>query len=217
VLPISWFKGRKTNSISGAAFRRYFRLMMPLFIILSIYYLVAKFDLAIMKGTLSKVKHKSFLQFVLDCMIGVWFMNTDICGPTWTLAIELFASYWIFLVSFVVIQYRGRYWIYFLIFCFLYIPRITDAYHYTNYGFQISYTAPKSRRFDLAIRENMPTFIWGILFCDLEHDKSIRRLDSLRNLEWYFKIPINASLFILFIFYGSVDTDRAGDKHPDLE
>ena len=191
--------------------------MMPLFIILSIYYLVAKFDLAIMKGTLSKVKHKSFLQFVLDCMIGVWFMNTDICGPTWTLAIELFASYWIFLVSFVVIQYRGRYWIYFLIFCFLYIPRITDAYHYTNYGFQISYTAPKSRRFDLAIRENMPTFIWGILFCDLEHDKSIRRLDSLRNLEWYFKIPINASLFILFIFYGSVDTDRAGDKHPDLE
>jgi len=61
----------------------------------------------------------------------------------------------------------------------------------------------------------MPTFIWGILFSDLEHDKSIRRLDTLRNLEWYFKIPINATLFILFIFYGSVDTKYELYGKPD--
>jgi len=215
VLPISWFKGRKTNSISGAAFRRYFRLMMPLFVILSIYYMVAKFDLPRKEDTFSKIKHKSFLQLILDGLIGVWFMNQDYMGLTWTLSVELFASYWIFLISFVVIQYRGRYWIYFLIFCFLYIPRLTDAYHYTNYGFQSMYTVPKTRLFDTAVRQHMPTFFWGIMFCDLEHDKSIRRLDTLRNLEWYFKIPINATLFILFIFFGSVDIEPLSAEKPD--
>lgn len=60
VLPISWFKGRKTNSISGAAFRRYFRLMLPMFVILSIYYFVAKFDFPRKMSTFAKIKHKQF-------------------------------------------------------------------------------------------------------------------------------------------------------------
>ena len=188
---------------------------MPMFVILSIYYLAAKFDLPRKEDTFSKIKHKSFLQLILDGLIGVWFMNQDYMGLTWTLSVELFASYWIFLISFVVIQYRGRYWIYFLIFCFLYIPRLTDAYHYTNYGFQSMYTVPKTRLFDTAVRQHMPTFFWGIMFCDLEHDKSIRRLDTLRNLEWYFKIPINATLFILFIFFGSVDIEPLSAEKPD--
>jgi len=42
------------------------------------------------------------------------------------------------------------------------------------------------------------------MFCDLEHDTKIRRLDALRELPWYFKVPINTGLFILFCFYGSV-------------
>lgn len=135
VLPISWFKSRKTNSISGAAYRRYLRLMLPMFVVLSIYYLIAKLDAPQKMKTFSKIKHKQFPQLCLDGLIGVWFMNQDYMGLTWTLSVELFASFWIFLLSFVVINYRGRYWIYALIFFFLYVPRITDAYHYTNYGF----------------------------------------------------------------------------------
>ena len=50
----------------------------------------------------------------------------------------------------------------------------------------------------------MPLFFIGVMFCDLEHDKAIRRLDALRDLPWYFKIPINTGLLILFCFYGSV-------------
>lgn len=215
MLPISWFKGRKTNSIYGAAFRRYFRLMLPMFIILSIYYFVAKMDFPVDQGSFGKVKHKQFPQLLLDGLIGVWFMNQDYMGLTWTLSVELFASYWIFLLSFVVINYRGRFWCYFLIFCFLYIPRVTDAYHYTNYGFQSMYTGSKTRLFDTAVRQHMPTFFWGVMFCDLEHDKVNRRLDALRDLDWWWKVPINATLFILFIFYGSVDIEPLSALKPD--
>jgi len=106
-----------------------------MFVVLSIYYFVAKMDFPQKMKTFSKIKHKQFPQLVLDGTIGVWFMNQDYMGLTWTLSVELFASFWIFLLSFVAINYRGRYWIYGLVLAFLYIPRLTDAYHYTNYGF----------------------------------------------------------------------------------
>jgi peptidoglycan/LPS O-acetylase OafA/YrhL len=135
-------------------------------------------------------------------------MCQDYNQATWTLSVELFASYWIFLLSFVVIHYRGRYWIYGLIFIFLYLPRITDAYHYTNYGFASTFAVPKNRLFDVAIRQNLPIFFWGVMFCDLEHDKTNRRIDSLRNLPWYFKFPLNTVLFALFCIYASVDIEE---------
>ena len=104
--------------------------------------MAAKFDVARKEDTpMNEIKHKSFLQLVLDGLIGIWFMNIDYTAVTWTLSIELFASYAIFLISFVVIQYRGRYWIYLFLFCFLYIPKLTDAHRYTNYGFLASYTS----------------------------------------------------------------------------
>jgi len=101
VLPISYFKGRKPNSITGAAYRRYLRLMLPMFVVLSIYYLVAKLDIPQPMKTFAKIKHKQFPQLCLDGLIGVWFMNQDYMGLTWTLSVELFASYWIFLLAFV--------------------------------------------------------------------------------------------------------------------
>ena len=53
------------------------------------------------------------------------------------------------------------------------------------------------------------------MFCDLEHDKNIRRLDSIRDLDWWWKIPINTTLFILFIFFGSVDIEPLSAEKPD--
>jgi hypothetical protein len=49
--------------------------MMPMFVILSIYYFVAKFDLPRKMDTFSKIKHKAFPQLLLDGLIGVWWMN----------------------------------------------------------------------------------------------------------------------------------------------
>ena len=53
------------------------------------------------------------------------------------------------------------------------------------------------------------------MFADLEHDKNIRRLDAIRNLDWWWKIPINISLFIIFIFYGSVEIESERAHKPD--
>ena len=46
-----------------------------MFVVLSIYYLVAKLDLPIKQKTFGKIKHKQFPQLILDGTIGVWFMN----------------------------------------------------------------------------------------------------------------------------------------------
>ena len=45
VLPLSWFKIRNDSSIYGGTFRRYFRLMIPCWVIISIYYFVCKLNL----------------------------------------------------------------------------------------------------------------------------------------------------------------------------
>ena len=215
VLPLSWFKNRRPSSIFGAAFRRYFRLMIPMFFVLSFYYFVAKMDFPTNPKTFEKTKKKQFPHLVFDGLIGVWFMNFDYSQATWTLSVEVFASYWVFLLAFVVINYRGRFWVYGLIFLFLSVPRITDAYHYTNYGFDSKFHVKHDQFFDKAIRESIPTFFIGVLFCDLEHDQKVRRLDALRELPWYFKIPINLSLVIMFFIYASVAEDSEDHYRPE--
>ena len=70
------------------------------------------------------------------------------------------------------------------------------------------YSGHKTRLFDVAIRQNMPLFFIGVMFSDLEHDTKIRRLDALRNLPWYFKIPVNTSLLVLFFFFASVEEEE---------
>ena len=58
VLPLSWFRTRKPESITGAV---YIRLMIPYFITISFYYFVAKMDLTSRKKSLAAVKKKSYL------------------------------------------------------------------------------------------------------------------------------------------------------------
>ena len=42
VLPLRWFRTKEPQCIWGSMLRRYFRLMLPLSVCLSCYYLVAK-------------------------------------------------------------------------------------------------------------------------------------------------------------------------------
>mgnify|MGYP000710342054 FL=1 len=134
VLPLQWFFRRRYSSIYGGVFRRYLRLMLPMLIVLSLYYVVAKMDCTTRNETLSSVKPKSFFEFLVDGTIGVWFMNTDYAGLTWTLSVELIASYFIYILALVPIHYNGRFWAYGALLVFLYLPRLTDAYQITQYG-----------------------------------------------------------------------------------
>ena len=42
VLPLRWFRTGRASCIFGGTFRRYFRLMIPLWVSISIYYFIAK-------------------------------------------------------------------------------------------------------------------------------------------------------------------------------
>jgi len=209
VLPLSWFKSRSYSSIYGGLFRRYLRLMLPMLLCLSFYYIAAKMDFTTRKGTFGKVKPKTFLEFLEDGTIGVWFMNTDYAGLTWTLSVELFASYFIYVIALVPIHYNGRFWVYGLTLFFAYLPRFTDAYNFTQYGFDSMYAARPSYLYDKAIRMHLPTFAWGVIFADIEciNINGRRPLDVIRKLSIWVKIPLNLFLFTLFITFGTVDIE----------
>jgi hypothetical protein len=46
-------------------------------------------------------------------MLGTWFGGTRWFFPAWTLSIELYASYWVYLFAEILREYRGRFYIYF--------------------------------------------------------------------------------------------------------
>ena len=209
VLPLQWFFRRRYSSIYGGVFRRYLRLMLPMLIVLSFYYIIAKMDCTTRNETLSSVKPKSFFEFLIDGTIGVWFMNTDYAGLTWTLSVELIASYFIYILALVPIHYNGRFWAYGLLLVFLYLPRLTDAYQITQYGFDSMYEVRKSFLYDKAVRMHIPTFAWGVIFADIDtiNINGRRPLDVLRKMSIWVKIPFNLFLLALFCVFGAVDIE----------
>ena len=217
VLPLQWFLKRRYSSIYGGVYRRYLRLMLPMLICLSFYYLAAKLDWTTRPGTFSRVKPKSFFEFLVDGTIGVWFMNTDYAGLTWTLSVELLASYFIYLLALVPIHYYGRWWVYAFTLGFLYLPRITDAYQVTQYGFDSMYEVRPSHLYDKAVRQHLPTFAWGVIFADIDsiNINGRRPLDVLRKLNVWVKIPFNLFLFALFVVFGSVDIETLNHMRAD--
>ena len=76
VLPLSYFKTRKTSSLYGGIILRYPRLMLPVLFTLTIYYTLVKFGYTEQKW-FPVVKRKNFGSLLLDGFIGTWFGNTD--------------------------------------------------------------------------------------------------------------------------------------------
>ena len=72
VLPLRYFKTGKETCITGGTFRRYLRLMLPVLMIQSLYYLFMKFD-AMAPGTFGRIQGKTFLDLMFDSVFGVWF------------------------------------------------------------------------------------------------------------------------------------------------
>jgi hypothetical protein len=73
--------------------------MLPLFFIIQIYYLVAKMDITVNEKTLSKVKAKKYPELLLDGLIGTWFGSNDYAYVTWTLSVELWATYFVLILA----------------------------------------------------------------------------------------------------------------------
>jgi hypothetical protein len=80
------------------------------------------------------------------------------------------------------------------------VPVATDGVGFTHY--EIS-----------RIIEHIPIFFIGVIIADMESDPHSRPLDSIRNLNWYWKIPINLVLLFIFFTYGSYGgLNRCMDK-----
>lgn len=72
VLPIRFFVTRKETCITGGTFRRYFRLVLPVLVIFSLYYLTMKFDFY-GENSFKRIKDKRFFDLLFDSLFGTWF------------------------------------------------------------------------------------------------------------------------------------------------
>jgi len=79
--------------------RRYFRLMLPVLVILSIYYFIARLDV-FGDSTYNKIKNYSFFDLIYAGMLETWFTSWAFIEPTWTLSIEMWATFLVYLVAF---------------------------------------------------------------------------------------------------------------------
>jgi hypothetical protein len=50
----------------------------------------------------------------------------------------------------------------------------------------------------------LPHFFIGVLLCDLDNAEGGSYIDKVRNLNLWYKIPLNSILLFLFFIYGSV-------------
>ena len=101
VLPLNFFKNRKPTSVTGGTFRRYLRLMLPVLMILSLYYLASALDLVGPKDGMQeiKTKKKTFGLLIYDSTISTWYGDKSWAKVTWTLSIELFATFYVYLLA----------------------------------------------------------------------------------------------------------------------
>ena len=130
-------------------------------------------------------------------MMGEW-MNSS-----WTMHIELIASYYVFVVSETLLSNKRRWIFYLFAFSFFYVPRMADDFLDTKYGYLES-TSEGRGRVLLGLRWFLPIFTFGILFADLETLRPTRPLDVIRNWPIWAKLILNSLLIVIFVIYGSI-------------
>lgn len=86
----------------------------------------------------------------------------------------------------------------------------------THYGFNAK---ENNSKIDVNLRAYLPLFTFGVIFSDVENLKlpkgELMPFEKMRQLAWYWKIPINLVLVILFTFYGSTIEQETCKKRGD--
>ena len=154
--------------------------------------------------TFKRIKGKTFMHVLIDGLFGTWLCDDSWSTATWTLSIELVATFLVYLLAQTAVQYRMRYWFYFAACLFIWIPQVTDKVGLTKLDFG-------------KLIVHLPVFFLGAILADFETMKDHRPLDALRNLNTWWKIPINLVLIWVFLALGSYKgngkclTDDDGD------
>jgi len=174
--------------------RRYFRLMIPVLMILSIYLAFARFD-CFGETTFNKLKNKTFLNLLYAATLETWAgPSTSFIEVTWTLGIEFWATFLVYLIAFTGHAYRGRF--------FFYVALIFFFWTVEYLGFLNLIPWKTNRPF-----KQIPFFLIGTALADMEN-MTFRPLDRIRDLHWGWKIPINAVLLFAFVVWGSIQNEE---------
>ena len=152
------------------------------------------------------MKSKYYFEVIEDATIGVWLYDNSILPLTWTLAVELVSSYYIFILAETIVFYQYRWILYLILIVWTLIPTITDRYEFTNYAVYSFKESHVPESLIQAVIKNIPLFTAGVILADVEHlTKGMGRpLDYIRNMNIWFKIPLNSLLIFIFCVYGSV-------------
>ena len=99
---MNYFKTGRPTAITGGTFRRYLRLMIPVLVTYSIYYFLLRLDVY-GDSAQHKIDKKMWQDVFFDGLIGTWIggdgANDTWTGVTWTLGIEMIATFWIYIVA----------------------------------------------------------------------------------------------------------------------
>ena len=101
VLTLRFFKIRKHTCITGGTFRRYLRLMIPVWLTLSLYYFVLKMEFLDKNdmNDLGRIKDKTFFDLAYDSIFNVWYGDCSWTNPIWTLSLEMIATFMVYLIA----------------------------------------------------------------------------------------------------------------------
>lgn len=79
--------------------------MIPVWVVLSIYYFVLKMqflnknDVGSADNDFSRIQHKTFLDLTYDSLFNVWYGDNTWAIPIWTLSLELIATFMVYLIA----------------------------------------------------------------------------------------------------------------------
>jgi len=108
---MNFFKTGRVIGLTGGAFRRYLRLMIPVLITFSIMYFFLRVD-AFGDSAYTRLNPKMWKDVFFDGLFGIWIggdgANDTWTGVTWTLGIELIATFWVYLIGQTLREYKGR-------------------------------------------------------------------------------------------------------------
>ena len=171
--------------------RRYFRLMLPVLMILSIYLLFARTD-CFGESTFNKIKNRTFTELLYAALLETWCgSSTRFINPTWTLGIEYWATMLVYIVAFTAHSYRGRF--------FFYVGLVVSFWAIDYLGFLNLIPWTPNNGFSY-----MPLFLIGVAISDMENMVH-RPLDRIRDLHWGWKIPLNTVLIAIILIWGSIE------------
>ena len=150
---------------------------------------------------------KNYWDLFEEGMVGAYFLRVDFSACYWVQIIDFYGTMFYLSISIVFKQYRLRPLWYSLVFVYFIFPRFFKKF---NKEYDYTYTQPFDERTELSviIKIYIPIFLAAVVFADIESFKTWRPLDTIRNLHWGWKIPLNFVFLFLFAVCGSAQPEE---------